>query len=210
MTQFTGDSGRVRIAYEAGGRAVEEWIGATVRATVQSTLSSAGAMQGNMNARTRIFQLGAQDVTVSRAPRGQLDADGELFALIFSSIQVNPQYVAAHQSFFASMARINAQGAADRHKIWQEAQGAIEKTRAEIYQSQQQSQARISEQFGQTIRGVETYVDAHSNERLELSSSFNQAWRHPNGEVLLSNDPNFDPRIVSLEKWRELKKEAAR
>jgi hypothetical protein len=57
---------------------------------------------------------------------------------------------------------------------------------------------------------VESYIDPRSNERLELSANFSQAWRHPNGDVLLSNSPNFDPRVVLQEDWRELKKEQGR
>jgi hypothetical protein len=204
--QRVADAGRVRIAYQANGRDVEEWISANVYATISMMMSTAGAMQGDLNAKTRSYQLIGQDILVSRAPRGRLDANGELFALMFGSVQVNPQYLAAVTQFFANIARINQQAVADRQRIWRDAQAHIEKTRAETYQYQQQVQDRINEQFGQTIRGVETYVDARSNERLELSANFNQAWRHPNGDVILSNSPNFDPRVVFQEDWRELKK----
>jgi hypothetical protein len=206
----TGDAGRVRIAYNAGQREVEEWISANVVATISMMMSTAGAMQGDLNAKTRTYQFTGQDVLVSRAPRGQLEANGELFALMFGSVQVNPQYLAAVTQFFANIARINQQAVADRQRIWRDAQTHIEKSRAETYAYQQQVQDRTNEQFGQTIRGVESYVDPRSNERLELSANFNQAWRHPNGDVLLSNSPNFDPRVVLQDDWRELKKEQAR
>ncbi len=204
--QRVGDAGRVRIAYRAGARDVEESISANVYATISMMMSTAGAMQGDLNAKTRSYQLIGQDIVVTRAPRGQLDANGELFALMLGSVQVNPQYLAAVSQFFANIARINQQAVADRQRIWRDAQNHIEKTRAETRAYQQQSQDRINEQFGQMIRGVETFVDAKSNERLELSAGFNQAWRHPNGDVLLSNSPNFDPRVVLQEDWRELKK----
>ncbi len=206
----TGDVGRVRLAYAMGAREVEEWISASVVANITVGMSTAGAMQGNLNATARSYQLTGQDVYVMRAPKGQLDGQAALFSLIFDSIRLNPQYLAAVSRFYANIARINAQGAADRHRIWKEAQAYIDKTRQEAYAYQQQVQDRIHEQFGQTIRGVETYKDPRSNERVELSSGYQQAWSNGKGEYIVSDSVNFDPRVVLKEDWTLMKKEQER
>lgn len=206
----TGEVGRVRLAYMVGPRDVEEWISASVVVTISEGLSSAGVLQGNLSATARNYQLTGQDLFVMRAPKGALDAQASLFSLIFGSIRVNPQYIAAVSQFYANIARINAQAAADRSRIWREAQASIERTRQETYEYQQQVQNRISEQFSQAIRSVETYVDPRSNERVELSAGYRHAWSNGKGEYILSESSNFDPRVALKEDWTEMKKEHER
>ena len=206
----TGDVGRVRLAYRIGQREVEEWISASVVANVSAGMNSAAMMQGNYNATSRNYQLTGQDILAMRTPKGQLDANGALFSLIFKSVQLNPQYIAAVTQFYTNIGRINAQANAERSRIWREAQAHIEKTRRETYEYQQRTQDRISEQFGQMIRGVETYVDPRSNERVELSAGYQNAWSNGKGEYIFSETGNFDSRVLSQEGWTLMKKEHAR
>ena len=99
---------------------------------------------------------------------------------------------------------------ADRARIWKEAQAHIEKTRRETYEYQQQVQGRINEQFGQMIRGVDSYVDPRSNDRVELSAGYQNAWSNGKGEDILSDSVNFDPRVALQEDWTMMKKEHGR
>lgn len=206
----TGDVGRVRLTYTIGSRDVEEWISASVIANVSVGMNSAAALQGDYNATSRNYQLTGQEIQVARAPRGHLDSQASLFSLIFQSVQVNPRYVAAVTQFYANIGRINAQANADRARIWKEAQAHIEKTRRETNEYQQQVQGRINEQFGQTIRGVDSYIDPKSHERVELSAGYQNAWSNGKGEYILSESVNFDPRAALQEDWTMMKKEHGR
>lgn len=206
----TGDVGRIRLTYQTDGGDIEEWISASVIANVSVGMNSAAALQGDYNATSRSYQFTGQDIFAMRAPKGQLDAQASLFSLIFASVQVNPRYVAAVTQFYANIGRINAQANADRARIWKEAQAHIEKTRRETYEYQQQVQGRINEQFGQMIRGVDSYVDPRSNERVELSAGYQNAWSNGKGEYILSDSVNFDPRVVLQEDWAMMKKEHGR
>jgi hypothetical protein len=210
QTLRMGDVGRVRLAYKIGQREVEEWISASVVANVSAGMNSAAMMQGNYNATSRNYQLTGQDILATRAPKGQLDANGALFSLIFKSVQLNPQYIAAVTQFYTNIGRINAQANAERSRIWREAQAHIDKTRRETYEYQQRSQDRINEQFGQTIRGVETYVDPRSNERVELSAGYQNAWSNGKGEYIFSETGNFDQQVLLQEGWTLMKKEHTR
>jgi len=64
----------------------------------------------------------------------------------------------------------------------------------------------MAEQFGQTIRGVETSVDPRSNEPVELVGGYVGAWSNGKGEYILSDSPNFNPATALHEDWREMKK----
>jgi hypothetical protein len=206
----TGDVGRVRLAYKIGQREVEEWISGSVVANVSAGMNSAAMMQGNYNATSRNYQLTGQDILAMRAPKGQLDANGALFSLIFKSVQLNPQYIAAVTQFYTNIGRINAQANAERSRIWREAQAYIDKTRRETYEHQQRTQDRISEQFGQMIRGVENYIDPRTSERVELSAGYEYAWSNGRGEYILTESGHFDPRVVFKEDWTLMKKEHER
>jgi hypothetical protein len=210
QSMSTGDVGRVRLGYKIGQREVEEWISASVVANVSTGMNSAAMMQGNYNATSRNYQLTGQDILAMRAPKGQLDANGALFSLIFKSVQLNPQYIAAVTQFYTNIGRINAQANAERSRIWREAQAYIDKTRRETYEHQQRTQDRISEQFGQMIRGVENYIDPRTSERVELSAGYEYAWSNGRGEYILTESGHFDPRVVFKEDWTLMKKEHER
>jgi hypothetical protein len=59
---------------------------AFVVANISVGMSAAGALQGNLNATSRTYQLTGQDVFAMRAPKGQLDSQSGLFSLSFGSI----------------------------------------------------------------------------------------------------------------------------
>jgi len=63
---------------------------------------------------------------------------------------------------------------------------------------------RISENFSQTIRGVDPYYDPNTGRNVELPSGYTQAWSTPLGEYILSDDPNYNPNIGSNQTWTPL------
>lgn len=210
MRGVRADVGRVRLAWQANGRPVEEWIQATVVTKAMPTADTAALMQGQINYSASTYAMAAYNVFGIRAPRGELDAKATLFATILASVRINPQFQVAVGQFLISMGKINQRGAQDRHRIWQEAQQSTAETWRQTTQQREESQARIQEQFGQTIRGVETFVDPRSNERVELSSSYRNAWSNGRGEYLLSDSANFDPRTALQEDWTLMQREAGR
>lgn len=201
------DAARVRLDYDVGGRPVEEWMSATVSARAMPAANSADIMQGNLNYNMNTYSVGAYNVFGVRAPKGQLDANASLFASMVASVRVSPQYQAALTQFILNIGKINMEGARDRQRIWQEANASIQNTWRETQRMQQESQARQAEQFGQAIRGVENFVDPSTNERVELSSGYRNAWTNGKGEYLLSDSPGFDPAVTFREDWRELRRE---
>jgi hypothetical protein len=204
--QRTGDVGRVRIGLDAGGRPAEEWITATVVANISVGLNSAAMLQGDYNAKSRNFQLTGQDIQAMRAPKGELDARAALFAQILASVQVNPQYVGAVSRFYQAIGQVQNRENANRARMWREAQQYIEQSRQEVAAYQRQSQDRIQEQFGQTLRGVETYTDPRTNERVELSAGWKNAWSNGKGEYIVSDSPSFDPAAELREDWHPMRR----
>jgi hypothetical protein len=138
-----------------------------------------------------------------RAPAERFD--NKLIATILASVRLNPQYQAAVSQFLSNMNQIAQQGAMDRARIWREAGQQISATISQAYQRQQAVQDRAAQQFSQTIRGVETYIDP-SGTKVELAGGYDNAWMNGRGEYLLSNTPGFNPAVALRENWTPLKK----
>ena len=200
------EAGRVRAQYQVGNQPVEEWISATIATIAAPTANSAALMNGGVAMTASSFQVTAYNVVGTWAPREQLDQNAKLFATILTSLRGNPQYAAAVGAWLRNIANIQRQGAMDRQKIWREAQDYISNSIQQTYRENQVVQDRMAEQFGQTIRGVETYVDPRSNERVELVGGYVGAWSNGKGEYILSDSPNFNPATELHEDWREMKK----
>jgi hypothetical protein len=204
QVDMRGDAGRVKIAYQVNGQPVEEWIVAVLMYTKQMQQSGSAAYQGTMG-QAPAYGAYATYQFATRAPQGKLESYQRLFTTMLSSLRANPQWTAAVQQVVANMNNTANQGAMDRARIWSQAQREMGDMQRESYNAQQQSQTRIAEAWSQTTRGVETYVDPGSHERVELSSGYQGAWSNGQGEYILSDDPNFDPRNLQGN-WREMQK----
>ena len=93
-----------------------------------------------------------------------------------------------------------------RAQIWREAGQQMSATMSQSYQNQQAVQDRSAAQFSQTIRGVETFVNPSSGERVELSGGYDNAWVNRRGEYLLSDSPGFNAPIALQEDWTQLRR----
>lgn len=198
------EAGRVRVQYAIGGQPVEEWISATIATIAAPAANSAALMNGSVAMTANNFTVTAYRVIGTWAPRGQLEQRSKLFATMLASLRSNPQYEAAVGQWLSNMGRIQQQGAIDRHRIWREAQESISNTIQQTYRQNQAVQDRMAEQFGQAIRGVETYIDPRSNERVELVGGYRAAWSNGKGEYILSDSPNFNPAVEFKEDWRPM------
>lgn len=200
------EAGRVRVQHSIGGRPVEEWVSATITTIAAPSANTAALMNGGMAMTASNFQVMAYNLIGTWAPQGQLDQNAKLFATMLTSLRPNPQYQAAVGAWLSNMGRIQQQGAIDRQRIWRDAQDYISKSISETYQQNQAVQDKMAEQFGQTIRGVETYVDPRSHERVELVGGYTNAWSNGKGEYILSDSPNFNPTVEFKEDWREMQR----
>jgi hypothetical protein len=75
----------------------------------------------------------------------------------------------------------------------------------ETYTNRQNAYDRISENFSQTIRGVDPYYNPIDQKTVELPSGYNNAWTNSLGEYILADDPNFNPNVESNQNWQLMK-----
>jgi hypothetical protein len=197
------DAGRVMLSYQMNGRPVEEAITAVVNVVARPTYSPSAAMQGGM-AKVNSYSIVASQLIAMRAPAGELESQSRLYATMIASIRPNMRWVNAVQQVQLNIGNAQLQGAIDRSHIYTEAGHATDAIITSAYREQQAVQDRLADQFSQSQRGVEHFVDPTSNERVELSAGYRQAWSNGNGEYILSDDVNFDPSVALHGNWRQM------
>jgi hypothetical protein len=185
------DAARLRLAAEGGS---EEWLAVAVSTVSYPMLVPSMAAQGNL-APTMLHDSVVHTAYAFRAPQGGggLEAAEPLLGTMLASIRLNPAWQAALEQLILSIGRTRIAGAVERARIWRDAMNQIGEMRMRSWQQSQESRDRIAHAFSQAIRGVETMTDPRHGTRIEVPSGYNAAWVNNYGEVLLSNEPNFDP-----------------
>jgi hypothetical protein len=188
-------STRSRIEYTVNGQPVEE--------DIYLTLSYVSMEIGAGN--TTTFWAPVASPFALRAARGQLDkVTPELLAVAHSgSVTSEWADAVAHvKSLF--MKRMN-QSIVDARTLSKQISAnndAILNIMREARQSRSAAEDRASKNFSDYIRGVQAYSGGGNS--YVLPSGYSHAWAGSNGQVILSNAPNFNPNTGSTTNWTPL------
>ena len=110
------------------------------------------------------------------------------------TIKTNPQWEKRLSNHNLAIARVAREEGAKRAAIIAKSNDEISRIREQAWNSYNESSDRRAREFGELIRGVETYSDANApGGTVELSHYYDNAWRLNDGSYVLSNDVNFDP-----------------
>jgi hypothetical protein len=182
------DAGEILFAYNDRGRDMR----GAVAASVVFSLMQSNAGMGVMNALTAMA-FPAYGVT---APNGQLHLG--FFEAIRRTIQPNPQWERRISGHNAAIGKVTIEESRKRADMIARSNQEISRIREEAWNSYQESSDRRAREFGELMRGVETYNDPHApGGTVELSHNYGNAWRLNDGSYVLTNDVNFEP-------WRDL------
>jgi len=185
---------RTRIEYQEGGRSLEEDV-YCVMVYTQTYLTPGITMWGP----ERLFGF--------RAEKGKLDAQTPLLYAMGSSLWISPswfnKYLQLRDMWIQNqMAAIRSAGELSRYLS--RTSDEISAMRQEAWEQRQASQDRISQQFSEYIRGVETYHDPFQDRPVQLPSGYNDVWVSRNGEYILSTDVNFNPNVATQGTWQRI------
>ncbi len=191
--QVKADAARARVRYNLDGKPVEEWIFAGI--VVTGTLSPTLNLQTNQQVQTWSYNCVAY-TGAQHAPTGQLDASAKLFDLIGSTFRNNPEWQAKISQNALAMQQIELKGIRDRSAIVAKSAEDTRNTQRQMYENRQKSQDDISTQRSQTMRGVESYQNPTTGEKVELDNTYGHAWVNNQGVYLLSDQAGFDPNSL--------------
>ena len=184
------EAGELTFAYR--DQAVER-RGSLAAAVIFSLMrTNAGGGMPVMDALTG-FALPAWGAT---APADRFDPG--FFEAIRRSIQANPQWESRIAGHNAAIGRVALEESRKRSEAITRSNAEIARIREEAWNATQESADRRVREFGEVIRGVETYDDPDAaGGRVELSGHYDNAWRLDDGSYVLTNDASFEP-------WRDL------
>jgi hypothetical protein len=178
--------------------------------TVMQTIVSVPGTQGGMSASYYCY---VSMRVLLKYTTGNEAMARKIMSTFFSSARVNPVWGNAVQGFFASVTK-GAQDAQWRQiQISHQAQQEIGENIVRSWEARNSSSSNSNnssaesptEQFGQYLRGVDSWTDDSGN-KVELTSGYSNAWSKSDGSYLLSNNPAFDPSVAFNEDWKRLNK----
>lgn len=190
------EAGEILFAFTERGADMRGSIAAVV--AFSGTRMNAGAGLPVMEYFTG-FAFPAYGVT---APNGRLNL--QFFEAIRRTMKPNPQWEARLSGHNTAIARVAQEENRKRAQIISQSNADIARIREETWNMQQESADRRVREFGELMRGVETYDDTNApGGQVQLSNLYDNAWRLNDGSYVLSNDVNFEPyRDLGLEGQR--------
>ncbi|MFN8282788.1 MAG: hypothetical protein U0U67_06205 [Chitinophagales bacterium] len=134
----------------------------------------------------------------------------ELCQTVLKSIRYTPAFTNAQAQVIKFLTDQFYQGVRNIAAISQQISRNNDAMIASIDKSYEQanknySNASSQDGFSQYIRGVENYKDDNGS-TYELPSTYSNAWKNGNGEIILSNEAGYDPNIGSTQTWQQLNK----
>jgi hypothetical protein len=143
-----------------------------------------------------------------RAPASEFEEARPVLQAIATSPVVDRDWFAAY-SYVVNLSIQNGfaaiRSAGEMSRIITEANQAISDTILESYNQTQAANDRIFDAVSQTIRGVETYTDPFEGGTIELPNEYSYAYASEEGNVILTNEPGFDPvRAFPAQTWETL------
>ncbi len=187
------EAGEALIAFTANGRDMRGSVAAAVQFNLMITdMSSMG--QQPMTA----LNAFAHPAWAAYAPNGQFNV--AFFEAIRRTIKPNQEWWSAIAGHNVRIGRVAIEESKKRAAMIAQSNEDISRIRQSVWDNQQQSADRRAREFGELIKGVETWRDADApGGSVELSQT-NHAWRLNDGTYVMTDNPNFDP-------WRDLQVE---
>ncbi len=184
---------RLRYAYEYGGGAWEEDIYLTLTFAQPNGWTAMWWCSGN----------------AMRAPAGQLDRTTRVLLSSLNSLRLTFEW-SAMLDYVKHLYRQNLRG-------WQEDIRQLgqmylqyfheaQRMHQQVWQERQASQDRQNFAFREALGGVETFYDPYEARSVELPVGYQAHWVNNKGQILVHDDPTFDPRPGSTEDWRDMRR----
>ncbi|MBN1850826.1 MAG: hypothetical protein JW932_19815 [Deltaproteobacteria bacterium] len=166
-TTFSYDAAIMTFLYQEGGMTYQEKI-----FTIIENWGQLGAgMWGN------------KETFLIRAPKDAYDQWEPIFSLMQNSVMINQQWL---------MGEIRGQ--MERSRIVRDTQREIQRIDQEIVEHRQRTNAEIHNDMFLNLTDQEEYVNPYTNKVETGSNQWRNRWINESGDVIYTNDDNYDPR----------------
>jgi hypothetical protein len=186
------DAIRARAEFQIDNKPVEAWLTAAV------------VMRTFRVGRGSLYDFHAIDLMAFSAPKGKLAGNEKLLRVMMTSVRLTPDYSAFANKNIADYYQTQAKKEAAIDQVNANLQNDI----TQIYRQMSANSARVSQQgflaVDQNLRGVQTFRDPSTGQKMELSNQYDHAWLNGAGEYVMSDDANFNPNAQLSGSWNQL------
>ena len=209
------DGARVRIRYALDGRELEEDIFCVV--TTVTTQTGMGLL-----AEEQIHWV-AESLFAFRAERGHLDPMARACMASVKSVRMNPRWFAAYEAESRrilqeriQMQQMLQQMAAAQRASFQRSMNRLSDVSRTIsetgdmvmagYENRSAAYDRMSDNWSEAMRGVDSYVSPGGGSSVELPSGYDHAWTNGLGEYVVTDSSFLNPNDFGSGSWERMER----
>lgn len=167
MIDFSYDAAIITVTYREGGVRYKE----KMFCVIENWGQAGAGMWGN------------KDVFLVRAPEADFDEWAPVFSIMQESVRINPSWLAAE-----------IRGQIERGEIAARTQSEVQRIERDITNHRQKVNAEINNDMFLTLTEQEEYVNPYTNEVEMGSNQWQHRWVNETGDVIYTNDGDYDPR----------------
>jgi hypothetical protein len=197
--QTSTKAGKVRIEYSENGRVYEDEIYCTVEATYYPLQSTFGSYTNIM--------WGVNYIGSFRAEKGELDANARIFQAVSDSVTLNLNWFNKYVQVIESLIRMQIQqiqNIGQLGSIIAQTGEEIRQENLDLYNHREAMNDRVSQQFTEYVRGVDTYYNPLEGKNVELPTGYDNAWVNNLGEYILAENPSYNPNIGGNQNFQRI------
>jgi hypothetical protein len=186
------DAIRARAEFQSDNKPVEAWLTAAV------------VMRTFRVGRGSLYDFHAIDLMAFSAPKGKLAGNDKLLRVMMTSVRLTPDYSAFANKNIADYYQTQAK----KEALIDQVNANLQNDITQIYRQMSANSARVSQQgflaVDQNLRGVQTFRDPSTGQKMELSNQYDHAWLNGAGEYVMSDDASFNPNAQLSGSWNQL------
>ncbi len=198
----SAEGGKVRIHYSLQGNSYDEDIYGVVEVFRAPMFTMFGPNEVLIWYVDYLFAF--------RAAPGLLDGTMDLYRVMISSFQLNPEWYAGVKTIAQYLAQQQIQRIRNIGQIGQiyaQMGSQMRQQNLNDWYARQQTYDRLATDQSRAMRGVEAFYDPHRQQTVELPAGYGQAWANDLGEYIITQDVNFNPNLDSTQHWEQMKAE---
>jgi hypothetical protein len=150
---------------------------------------------------------GVNYISSFRAEKGKLDTNAKLFQTISNSVRLNLQWFNTYVQVIEYLIKANIQqikSIGELGSIIAQTGSEIRQENLDLYNQKEAMNDRVSNQFSQVIRGVDSYYNPLEDKNVELPTGYDNVWVNPLGEYVLAENSSYNPNIGGNQNFQRL------
>ncbi len=195
------EAGKIHLEYSENGIAMEDEIYCLVEQTFIPVQSMYGATTNAM--------WGVNFISSFRAEKGKLDTNSKIFQTISKSVTLNVNWFNTYVQVVEYLIKMNIQqikSTGQLGSIIAQTGTEIRQENLDLYNQREASNDKISDQFSQYVRGVDSYYDPVATKNVELPAGYDNVWVNNLGDYVLSDNSSYNPNIGGNQNFQKLTK----